>query len=534
MYTIVLVDDERGIAEGIRFLLEESEADIQVVGIAGDGYEGGRLILEKKPDIVIADVRMPVMDGLQMIERLKEKGCEARFIMLSGYSEFEYAKQAIRLGVKYYICKPVEEEELFDAIGKICKEIEEEREKKKQLVSLENEVEGYKRDRRELQLRNLLEGNMEAEEVEAVLRDNGFPDERLQYICILLEYNRQTALDSQEFSCFEKEIREQLDFYSGLQIIRYSGIQTVLLIADRKLPDEEQISVQLTKAFQQISMDPDCPVSIGIGKIYDDLAKIYLSMQEAVKALYNKVIRGIGSVICYKEIENQEGNQIPIHEDDNLRLEGYLECGDMQGCRQVIHQIFRKMQGQEGLTVRTLQLQSLNIILSGIRTMPFMQFELDEYLGKNILSLESVSRFQNVEQMENFVVNTISGIIDLKREGKKRQNKDVITQIKEYIQEHFANEISLNEIAGKFYLNPYYLSQLFKKKTGMTYQTYITSLRMEKARQLLAENYRVYEVCERVGYSDTTYFSRIFERTVGCKPSEYQKKIKDRGNFRNI
>lgn len=102
----------------------------------------------------------------------------------------------------------------------------------------------------------------------------------------------------------------------------------------------------------------------------------------------------------------------------------------------------------------------------------------------------------------------------------------MIEQIKEYIRERFDKEISLNEIAAEFYLNPYYLSQLFKKKTGMTYQSYVTSLRIEKAKQLLWEDqYKIYEIAELTGYNDTAYFSKIFEKNTGCRPSEYKKKM---------
>ncbi|WP_321003135.1 helix-turn-helix domain-containing protein [Eisenbergiella porci] len=522
MFTICLVDDERGIAEGIRFLLEASGQEVEVIGIAGDGREGMKMILEKKPDIVIADVRMPVMDGLAMIEGLNNAGCTSKFVMLSGYSEFEYARQAIRLGVKFYICKPVEEEELYEVIRKICREVEEERRKSRELIHLEHTVEDFRKDRKELQLRRLLDEDLRSEETAEVLAENGFPTEGMQYLCAVWESNSEVPLSQEEFAALSEGLKDFLGFYACVEVIRYSGIQAVLLVADRKLAEEE-LSVQMTEARQQLSLEPDRPVSIGIGSIHCHPEEIGSSFQEAVKALQNKVIRGIGSVICFRELEQQEGSQFLIGEEEIRRLEGYMGSGDMAGCRQVIHQIFRRIQEQRGLTISALQLQSLNIILSGLRTMPFMQFQLDEYLGKNILSLESISRFQTIEQMENWVINTVSGILELKRKENGNKNKDVIVRIKEYIQEHFSSEISLNEIAGKFYLNPYYLSQLFKKKTGMTYQNYVTMLRMEKAKQLLRQDRKVYEVCEQVGYSDTAYFSRVFEKTVGCKPSEYRR-----------
>jgi len=239
--------------------------------------------------------------------------------------------------------------------------------------------------------------------------------------------------------------------------------------------------------------------------------------------LQNRVIKGIGSVNCYNTPGWQEKDPFPVKEEEILQLENYMKSGDTAGCRQMIHQLFRRLRTTEGLTVHTLQLQSMNIILSGIRTMPLMQFQLNEYLGKNILSLEGISRFQTLDQLENWVVNTVAGILELKKKEEGVRNKDVIVQIKEYIQEHFASEISLNELAQRFFLNPYYLSQLFKKKTGMTYQNYVTFIRMEKAKQFLWEERKVYEAGQMAGYSDTAYFSRLFERTVGCKPSEYRR-----------
>lgn len=391
MNTIVLVDDELGIAEGIQYLLEKSGMDIKVTGIAGDGCEGMKMILTQTPDIVISDVRMPIMDGLEMIQELMEKKISSRFIMLSGYSEFAYAKQAMRLGVKHYICKPVEIDELYEVIREVCEEINSERITQHKMQHLENVEKEHQRDHMELQIRRLLDGEFDS---------------------------------------------------------------------------------------------------------------VLVSEEQKTDATY------------VKEIDIQ-------------RLEHYMMNNNLAGCHQVIHHIFcglKSIYERGNLTTSALQTQSLNIVLSGLRTIPLMQFQLSEYLGKNILNMEGISKFQSIEQLENWVINTFSSILEVKAQDRTGKNVDVITKIKEYIQDNYTKEISLNDIAGKFYLNPYYLSQLFKKKTGMTYQNYVTRLRIEKAKILLLEGKRVYEVCELVGYSDSTYFSRIFEKLVGYKPSEYRRK----------
>lgn len=524
MNTIVLVDDELGIAEGIRFLLEKSGMDIHVIGIAGDGREGMKMILEKSPDLVICDVKMPIMDGLEMIQNLQDRNTAARFIMLSGYSEFAYAKQAMKLGVKNYICKPVEIDELYEVVRTVCQEVEQEKLAQHKLLHLEHVAEEYRRDYMELQLRRLLDGETGAAREMEVLRNKCEQGENRQHRCIVWEINSEKAMNQEEYAQLAEELKESLSMYSQVDVIRYSGIQAVLILTGSHSMGKEEVNQHMIAARQKLYQETDWLVSIGIGNACNCLEGLAESFQEAMDALHNKVVRGIGSIIFYEELEKQDGSRILIGEEEIQRLESYMANSDFAGCRQVIHQIFRVLREKEELTVSALQLQSLNIILSGLRTMPLMQFQLNEYLGKNILSLESIARFRNIEQLENWVVNTVASIIELKKKEKDGKNKDVIARVKEYIQDNFANEISLNEIAGKFYLNPYYLSQLFKKKTGMTYQSYVTQLRVEKAKALLMEGKKVYEVCLLVGYSDNTYFSKVFEKIVGCRPSEYRKK----------
>lgn len=270
VYSILLVDDERTITEGLKLILETENPEWKVIGMAEDGSEGIEIALREHPDIIITDVKMPVMDGLEMVRSLSaHREFHAKYLMLSGYSEFEYARQAMRLGVQHYICKPVDEDELAAAMQEICGAIDEEKQKNQELMQLQDAVNGYENDKKEWERRRLLEG----------------------------------------------------------------------------MPTDWE------------------------------------------------------------------------------------------------------------------------------------------------------------------------------------EKKDVVEQVKDYIRAHYNTEISLNEIAQRFYLNPYYLSQLFKKKTGMTYQNYLTLLRMEQAKRLLSETeYRIYEIGEMLGYNDTAYFSKLFERENGCKPSEYRRK----------
>ena len=152
---------------------------------------------------------------------------------------------------------------------------------------------------------------------------------------------------------------------------------------------------------------------------------------------------------------------------------------------------------------------------------------MNQYLGKNLFSLDNISRFYTIEQLENWIINTLTSVRELLLKEGLCEKKDIIAEVKEYIASNYTKDISMVEAAELFYVNPYYLSHLFKKKTGVTFQSYLTNLRIERAKKLLEDtDMKIYEICEFSGYSNNNHFIKIFTKIVGIKPSEYRKKMK--------
>ena len=157
-----------------------------------------------------------------------------------------------------------------------------------------------------------------------------------------------------------------------------------------------------------------------------------------------------------------------------------------------------------------------------------IQLQLNKFLGKDILSLEEISRFQTISQIKNWLTNIFNTIIEIKISTNSSIKRDIIDEIKEYIKLDYGENITLANIAKKFYINPYYLSQLFKKKTGNTFINFITKVRIENAKELLSNgNLRIYEVANKIGYTEAKYFSKVFKKHVGCKPSKYRLKQRE-------
>lgn len=530
-YKILIVDDEPTIAEGICFMIERGMSRCNVVGVAHDGTEGVGKTLALNPDIVMTDIRMIHMDGIEMIEKLQERGYEGRFLILSGYTDFEYAKNAIRLGVDDYLTKPIEEEELYEVLGNICLKLDNVNKKKMKMETLENTVEDYEQNIKEYMLKEMFHfSSTHINDWAIKLRELGFPVTKKQYVCVVYQWNINEKRESVQFfwELAETQMNHYLNIGSEGILVQYSETEAVIVLVGEKELEYGKLIARSGAMRLELEERTGMAISVGVGLIHHSMEGLKKSFEEAMVALNYKVIQGNHRVIAYGKIRDIPGNikTVPIDDGDLKQLEECVDKMDDAGCAIIVEKIFQRAITNENLSPIQLQILSLNIILLGIRKMPFMQFQLNEFLGKNILSLESIAQFETIEQLKNWIINILKSMNELMLKQGMPQKRDVIEEAKAYLIKNFNHEITLVDIADRFFINPYYFSQLFKKRTGDTYQNFLTGLRIERAKKLLEEtDLKIYEVCEMVGYTDTKHFAKVFERHTGVKPSEYRKKI---------
>ncbi|WP_026342102.1 response regulator transcription factor [Paenibacillus fonticola] len=520
---LVLVDDEKGIADGLKKIISRYIPDCEIVGTAYNGLEGFTLIQNRQPDIVITDIRMPQADGLEMIKMLKDAGNSAKFILLSGYADFEYARRGIHLGVQFYINKPVEEVELRDCVRQVMEDIREERAKLQEVDDLKREAH---RRMQENVLRDILDnGSDSTVHVEETLRIAGIQTKGVRFVCALLEFD-------DGFGCVKEgglwpvlqQIDRALERYKAVYRFRYSGSQVAVVVSLTETIGYDELirAVHGLKAalFQELNLS----VTFGIGTLQERAAGIGQSFEEARYALSYKVIKGEGAVIPYPDTVNLTGRRHPVPEELINKLEAELDNMNEEGCVGIIREIFRGMEAQQSMSPTDLQLHCINILLSSVRKMSFQQLQQNDFLGRNILSLEAISSFRTLERLEKWMIQIIRRIIVFKLEHNVPKKKDIIAEVKEYVSQHYSDPITLAELASRFFISPYYLSQLFKQKTGDTYINFLGQVRIGKAKELLERtDLKVYEICERVGYLDTQHFARLFEKLTGQRPSEYRK-----------
>ncbi|SFE53445.1 two-component system, response regulator YesN [Paenibacillus catalpae] len=522
---LILVDDEKGIVDGLKKMISRYIPECEVVGTAHNGVDGFKLIQKMHPDIVITDIRMPQADGLDMIGMLQEANVQTKFILLSGYADFEYARRGMQLGVQFYINKPVEEDELRDCMYTVMKTIQAEKVKRREVDDLKQEVHSLMQENA---LRDLLDIGSENEDVmEELLRIARIPSAGTWFACMLLEFYGPT--DNLKDSGIQQvldQIDQVLEKYRGVYRFRYSGSQIAVIVSQGRSIGYADLVSSVHRLKEQVYQQIELSMTVGVGTVQKGAAGIGLSFEEARHALSYKVIKGANAVIAYPEIHNLTGRSQPVPEVMITKLEAALENLDEREGAGIIREIFRVMEAKAGMSPTDLQLQCLNILLSSVRKMSFQQLQQNDFLGRHILSLEGMSRFQTLESLEEWMVEVIRKIIVFKQEHHIPKKKDIIAEVKEYVSEHYNEPITLADLSARFFISPYYLSQFFKQKTGDTYVNYLTRIRIGKAKELLEKtDLKVYEVCQMVGYSDTQHFARMFEKLTGYKPRDYRKQL---------
>lgn len=507
-YKVLVVEDEREKARGIAYLIGKSNPECEPVLLAFDGQEGCRRAEEEQPDIILTDIKMPGMDGLEMIGALRKAGCTAEFVVLSGYAEFGYAKRAMELGVKDFITKPVDEKELGRTLNGLCREIAEQR------ISRDS-MDRIHEDMREYAFREYLAGNPGSRsKVGEYLKQLGILDACSRYTCLVLEGEKKEL-----FAPKEGLIRQEGQFVYAFRI---SDTQLAAVICAEKLEREEK----RTFDWQSLVSGEIRQERFGIGMgstygSYEDLPKAY---EEALIAVNYRILRGSGTVILFEELCGMENQTELLTRQEIENLKERIDRFDQEGFRIAVRGILRRVQEENRLSLPELQKLSLNIVLEGLHNIPTAQLQMNEYFGRNLFTLKSIEKFKTMEQLENWILNMVGSANELMLQDKVPQKKDIILEAKEYIRQHYNRNITLQDLAERFYLNPYYFSQLFKKKAGVTYQNYLTGYRIDRARKLLEEtDLHICEVCRLVGYSDVNHFNQLFERETGCKPSAYRQ-----------
>jgi two-component system response regulator YesN len=540
MWTIAIVDDERQVLRGMRKIIPWRDLNAAPAGEAEDGQEGLKLILDTRPDIVITDIYMPVKNGLDMIEELRKEGFGGKIIILSGYSDFEYARQAMRLSVDDYLSKPVTVQTLREVLGRAIGQLERERAK-----ALEADE-----WRRKL---TLYEPFVEQERLKALVTGaTGFgfgsgawrPDDtaeagKRQYRVAAVEIERSERLDGMTpadwhlFRFAVGNIASELaaELQLDVQPVELYGQQTVMLLrfADGVTnEDSRQQAVQFARRLIRAAADYlRIRIQIGIGGMKEEAKNIADSTEEAFQALHTKlcVPDEAFPIFIYKRKQDAEGRKIAELRPIRYYQEIAQALGSLQRdlAAEAVERLAALLRDWPELTAAELQRVAREVWTICKYTLYESGRGLEEAFPAAEIERELTALLLPA-QFREWALAKVEAVCARFGRSENLKHKRAVDFMVRYVHEHYAEDLRLADLAEKVYISRNYLSNIFRDATGETFNDYVTKVRMEKAKSLLAEGkLMVYEVAEKVGYKNVPYFTTVFKKHTGRNPTDFVK-----------
>ncbi|MNH94759.1 putative response regulatory protein [compost metagenome] len=514
MIKVVIVDDEPKLRQGLQTLIPWESLGFTVVAAASNGKEALKAIEEKTPEVVIADIRMPVMDGLQLIQHLRSARQPLHCIILSGYADFEYAKQAIKYGVAGYLLKPVNISEMSASLKLVRERIEEER-----LRGGTGQPEGINRD---LYLHSLL---VPQEKTEDPSRLRG-RIEKMDLLWgsyeVIVIFPRVSDADLPEtLNQLSAGLKQAIEERNMGAVTIISPYVILLLNAPLRGPQRRE---HLYGGIRNIAGDIRFIAATG-GAVAgpEHICSSYLKAREAAKLAFfsgkDRLLEPEPACIPSPESPRQPGASYEgTLEDLIFRLYYSLEAGNKAMVLPLLNEaaaLFFKS-GQDEKSVKQSFFFLSNAIIHKLAAAS--RIDLKE--------TETVSRFLNGiyqhDYLSDLLGETHRFLLEFAEDSGPKGKEQEIKKMIDFIHRHYAEDLRLSTLAGLLSYSTPYLGQLFKNKTGEYFNTYLDKVRIQKAKELLAQGMKVYEAAELVGYTSVNYFFSKFKKYEGRSPSDYK------------
>lgn len=527
-YKVMLVDDEEEVRQAIEKRLNWEEIGFKVVSSAENGEDALEKAEIYQPDVVMSDIHMPFIDGLTFCKMLKNQFPGTKIIIFSGYDEFEYAKEAIRLEAEEYILKPIDAEELKKVFLKIKNRLDEEYDRRRNIENLEKYYKESLPILREQLLIGILEGRINAASIRQYLNEYDLKLKSDFYCVSIIEPGtiaEETDVTNQILAVSLKQIvDEQYEKEMGFVSINYLG--RVIVIGELTNTGEYQkfanISDQICKLASKVL---GVSVYAGIGKIVGMIKDLSISFQEANDALSYRILLDENQAILIQDVDPGFSRYVGFGETDINELLKNIKIGTKDELSETIDLIVNKLK-KSTTSINHIQLYFVEIYVGIMRLA--RSYELsDEQLNELDRDVYTETRkINSIEELREWLSTICLQLRGFIRKERQDSTKLLVEKAKEYILCNYTDStLSLDAVCSYLGVSQTYFSSLFKKDTGVSFVTYITNIRMEKAVHLLeTTSEKSYIIAGMVGYEDPNYFSYVFKKAYGISPSKYRNK----------
>lgn len=541
MLKVMIIDDEFYFREALKVSIPWSELGFDICGEAKSGKDALEKVSVLQPDILIVDISMENMNGLEFIRNVKEKGINSKFIIITGNSEFNYVKQAFQLGVNNYILKPVDEEdELKNSLFEIKKIIDKEANMRIEVDTLKQQVnEGLPLLKDKL-LNELIQGRVIHKENEIIQKmeylNINIYSEYYQVVIIELDYEESLGWDDGEkqlwkfaVSNISSEIlEEQFDF----DMCYDSDDRICLIIGMNGIENKCSFNPLLENRLELIRTVVDeqlnFTITIGVGSEKLELFDSHASYKEAVVALKNKLTIGRNRIILYSSVAESVIKRALFISEHRRQLLMNMRIADEKEVQKLIKQVFLDIRG-ENIHHEILFIVCIDMVVVCLESVVEIGLCFENVLpNKRFNIIEEIQSKKSIDEIENWIQEIFMHTLETIKRNKNSKASKLIEEVKKYIENNYQrDELNIDEIARNMFVNYAHLCSIFKRDAGITINEYLTEFRIKKAKKLFSDgDTLIFDVASKVGYSDANYFGKCFKKYYGLAPSKYIKSIR--------
>lgn len=538
---VFLVEDEMVIRRGIKNSIDWEKEGYIFCGEASDGELAYPMIIKEKPDILITDIRMPFMDGLELCKLVKEELPNIKILILSGYDEFDYAKEAIRLGVTEYLLKPISSGKLLEALNGVSESIRREKEDKDLVRKYMEEMRENTEHEKQKFFEQMIAGNLSMADALETGKKYEMNLSAGMYNLLLFRFtlgeeNRKSGELLGEAEYAIKKLTERLEYVFEFQ--RDVEGWAFLLMADNEEQMSERVK-ELSKDLEEIMKNYSTITYFGgIGQPVARLRELEESFREAERALAARFTMELNRIISVEDIRMAQNvdtlDDIEITsfgeiEKTRTMLEKFLNNGAEDEIDEFVDVYINELPEEN---LKSVLMRQYIIMDAYIVMMSFCE-KIEGIEGEMQAQSEelknSMKTIQTLEEIKNYIRMLLKKIIGVRDTISGRRYSDIIEIAKDQIRKtYMSDEISLNTIEAEVGMSPSYFSSIFSKEMGKTFVEYLTEIRMDRAKELLmCSSMKTSEIGYEVGYKDPHYFSYIFKKTQNCTPKEFRARGKE-------
>lgn len=537
---VLLVDDEASEREGLRDYMPWEQLGLEVCGEATDGIQGIKLINDLNPEIVISDIKMPGMDGIEFATQLKKISPDTKLIFISGYQEFEYARKAIMLNAFGYVLKPVNFNKLVEILDKVVAQIKEDQLSTQEKEELRKQI---SENRQYLQQKFLLDLILYSKRHR---KDTLY--KRADYLGLSFPYSffSVAVVSIDDYSEIEGKLSEEgkqflntiiLNTFKGISLCDaclhiaqvQDGMFTVIMNTSRSgIKFKDELTVAFEDFLKQLSDSCTNTATIGISDFCSQIGETQILYRHALAATKAKWTLGMGQIIFTSDISIGPCSMLDTqnYSDQIHEISQYVLAGDSQNAKESLHVLFEVMKGEECPPQQYIQNIGLALVNECRQILMEIEEDPEQVLGSYVTISDTVFHIETMRGLETWLTSILQKVSHQIQEKRKAKNNRLVDTICDIVNSRYDENIGMEDIAGEVFFSSNYIRKVFKDETGHTISDYLLQVRMKRTLELMKNpKLHVYDIGKKVGYDNSSYFGQVFKQYYGVTPKEYMDSL---------